>query len=306
MQVTNNAPAAGGGGTPDNIDWVEVDLTDSSWTLSDPDSVLSSISNTANLNSVTVGTTTTYDVVDGGVHWKELLKNDGSSYDISDSPVMIECYIVWPSTGWSVDGGSTTGGLDRPGRGSRVYTVCGVMGDPENLPATSGATEWPRDITGVGIEANNANMNRHRMFGVKNTSTTSPRGAIDTFGADLNTISASDYSTDGYKFMNRITWSARIHKADWRSSSGITPAASPKINAITWNKHYDNGDRKTDDITYNLGQFWGRGNTDNKLYFFVSHGRKGGASVSATVDFRCFYRIHNLDGGNHPSGRTGL
>jgi len=305
MQVTNNAPAAGGGGTPDNIDWVEVDLTDSSWTLNDPDSVLSSISNTSNLNSVTVSTTSTPDIVEAGVHWKELLKSDGSSYDISDSPVAIECYIVWPSTGWSVDSGATTGGLDRPARGSRVYTVCGVMGDPENLPATSGATEWPRDIIGCGISSDTSN-HKHKMLGVKNTSTTSPRGSIDTFGSDFNTISASDYSTDGRKFMNRITWWTRINKSDWITSSGIRPASPPRATTLNWSKHYDDGDQGTVDKTYNLIQSMGRGNTDNKLYFFVSHGRLGGAGSSATVDFRCFYRIHNLDGGNHPSGRTGL
>ena len=298
-------PAAGGGGTPDNIDWIEVDLTDGSFTLSDPDGVLSAISNTDNLNSVTVGTDTTPAIVDGGVHWKELLKNDGSSYNISDSPVMVECYIIWPSTGWSINSGATTGGLDRPARGSRVYTVCGVMGDPENLPSVSGETEWPRDIMGCGISSDTSN-HKHKMKGVKNVSTTGTRGAITTFGADFNTISASDYSVDGRKFMNRITWWARIHKADWKSATGIQPASPPLVNDLTWSKHYDNGDRKVGDITYNLSQNWGRGNTDNKLYFFVSHGRLGGAGSSATVDFRCFYRIHNLDGGNHPAGRTGL
>ena len=123
----------------ENESWTRANIVDGTWTLNDPDTTLSSISNTGGINQVVVDTTNNDQIVDGGVHWKEILNADGSSIDFTDRAVNIEFYLHWPNQGWAVSSPSASGGLNRPGGASRCYTVAGVTTDPENFPSSAGA-----------------------------------------------------------------------------------------------------------------------------------------------------------------------
>tara|TARA_R110000824_G_scaffold399913_1_gene606319 strand:- start:715 stop:1629 length:915 start_codon:yes stop_codon:yes gene_type:complete len=295
-------PAAGGGGAT-NEDWVRADITDGTWTLNDPDTTLSGISNTAGLNTVVVDTTNNDQITDGGVHFKEILNPDGTSIDFSDSGISIEVYIHWPSQGWAVSSPSESGGLNRPGGASKCYTVAGVTTDPENFPSSAGATEWPLSILGLGIRSKTSTYKNHIMQ-VRNNGTSAPRGALEIANTDLNTVTADNYNVDGYKFMNRLSWRTTIRPFTPLNGSGMDADDQPLANEISVERLWDQGDRKTGTEERIVDQRFGRVRT-NKLYFFISNGRgNGGAGSSCTIDFNCYYRIVATDA--HPPGRTGL
>jgi len=302
MQVTNNAPAAGGGGAASNDDWTRADITDGTWTLNDPDSTISAVSNTGGVNRLTIGTHHQTKVIDGGVYYKELLNADGTSIDFDNRPISVQVYVHWPSTGWSA--GGSAGGNNRPGAASKCYTVAGVMTDPENLPSSAGAAEWPTDVFGYGLRWR-GNVTKTDRMGVQNLSTSAPKGAITVTTANNNVPTSTEYAA-GKKCINRILWFGRIEKLNEGSSSGINTAGQPLMNEFSTCWYWDNGWKKVGDVETNLNQRFGRVRT-NKLYVFIANGRgDSGAGSSATVDFDVFYRITALDGGNHPSGTTGL
>tara|TARA_R110000803_G_scaffold15895_6_gene43766 strand:+ start:1583 stop:2530 length:948 start_codon:yes stop_codon:yes gene_type:complete len=291
----------GGGGAVPNADWTRANIADGSWTLNDPDSTLSSISNTGGVNQVTVDTAYNPSTIDAGVHYKEILNEDGTSIDFGDRPVNVQIYLHWPSTGWSADG--NTGGLNRPFAAGRSYTVAGVMTDPENLPSSPGETEFPRDILGYGLEWKNSETKTNRR-GIWNLGTGAPRGALTLTSQNQNVASNADYLA-GRKCVNRIMWWGRIAKLDSANTTGINVAGEPLMNEFTFSNHWDNGYKVTGDIETVVNQRFGRVRT-NKLYVWVSNGRGMAAGGSSTIDFNLYYRITALDGGNHPSGRTGL
>lgn len=296
-----------------NADWTRVDITDGTWTLNDPDSTLSSISNTGGLNQVVIGTQNNEKIVDGGVHWKEVLNADGTSIDFTDRPVSVDFMISWPNSGWYVRENTpsgwveyASGGNNRPAVGSRCYTVAGVMTDPENLPSSAGESEWPRDILGCGLSTK-TNVTKHRMFGIKNSGTGSPRGTLSFLNADLNAPHAvDDYDNEGRKFMNRLSWRTHIIKREDASTTGIHAGDEPMADEMSYEKYWDRGETKVAPLELIVTQHFGRVRTD-RLYVWISSGRsQGGAGSSVTVDFNVYYKIYALDGGTHPSGRTGL
>lgn len=284
-----------------NADWTRANIADGTWTLNDPDSTLSSITNTGGINQVVVSTANNPSTIDSGVHYKELLNADGTSIDFGDRPINVQIYVHWPSTGWEADGNS--GGIGRPGVASKVYTMAGVMTDPENLPSSAGETEWPRDLLGYGLEwKNNAAKTNRR--GIWNVATGSPRGTLVHTSNNMNTPNSGDYAA-GRKVCNRIHWWGRIAKLDSANSTGINVAGEPLMHEFSFSHHWDNGYKVTGDVETVLNQRFGRVRT-NKFYIWIANGRgTSGAGSSVTVDFDVYYRITALDGGNHPSGRTG-
>jgi len=298
---TGMGSGGGGGGGAANRDWTRANIADGTWTLNDPDSTLSSISNTGGVNQVVIGTHHNPSTIDGGVHYKELLNEDGTSIDFGDRPVNVQIYIHWPNTSWTAQG--NTGGNDRPSHGSRVYTVAGVMTDPENLPSSAGETEWPRDLVGYGLEwKTNAEKTFRRGIWNKGTGT---RGTLTHTSVNLNAATADDYAA-GRKCVNRMLWFGRIAKQETASGTGINVVGSPIMNEFSFSHHWDDGWKIAGDIEQAIPQYFGRIRT-NKLYVWVASGRgTSGAGSSATVDFNLYYRITALDGGNHPSGRTAL
>jgi len=293
----------------EKTDWTRANIADGTWTLNDPDTTLSGITNIGGINQVVIGTDNNDDIIDGGVHYKQVLNADGSPLDFTDKPVMIEFYIHWPHCGWAVgtDGSHASGGLGRPTTASKCYTVAGIMTDPENLPATAGASEFPTDILGFGIEMRN-NVQKQRYLRIRNNGTGAPRGALETSSSDLGSApSSGDYDSDGRKTnANRVSWFAHLAKNDGASGTGINVVGEPMVDEVSWEKYYDDGDKWTTPVEWIVSQRFGRVRTD-KLYVWISSGRgQSGAGSSVTVDFDVYYRIVALDSGVSPSGRTGL
>jgi hypothetical protein len=299
-------PAAAAAGGAVNETWTRSNIADGSWTFSDPDGTLSGISNTGGLNSVTIDVTNNDKVYDGGIHFKEITHPDGTSFDLLTESISIEMYIHWPNQGWAVLSPTASGGLSRPGGGSRCYTVAGVTTDPENFPSTPGQTEWPRSIIGLGIRAKNSTYKNHIMQ-IRNYQTGLPRGSIEITNADLNSLTADNYNIDGYKFMNRLSWRTTIRPFENLPGSGaLWPADQPLIDEIAVERLWDNGDRKTGTEERIVGMRMAKVRSD-KLYLFISNGRAnaGGAPGGpVTVDFDVYYRIVGTPA--HPSGTTGL
>ena len=293
----------------ENADWTRANIADGTWTLNDPDTTLSGVTNIGGINQVVISTDYNEDPIDGGVHYKQVLNPDGSPLDFTDKPVTIEFYIHWPNCSWAVgtDGDHATGGLGRPTTASKCYTVVGIMTDPESLPATAGASEHPTDILGFGIAMRN-NVQKQQYLRLRNNGTGSPRGTIETSKADLGAApSDGDYDSDGRKTnSNRVSWFARLAKSDLISGTGINVVGEPIIDEVSWERYYDDGDKWATPIEWVVSQRFGRVRTD-KLYVWISSGRgQSGAGSSVTVDFDVYYRILALDSGNNPSGRTGL
>ena len=303
MPYLYRTTAAGGGGAAPNEDWTRADITDGTWTLNDPDSTLSGISNTDGLNTVVVDTTNNDQIVDGGVHWKEILHPDLSSMDLLTEGISIEFYIHWPNQGWAVSSPSASGGLNRPGGASKCYTVAGVTTDPENFPSAAGATEWPLSIIGLGLRSKTSTYKNHIMQ-VRNDGTGAPRGSLEIANTDLTALSADNYNVDGYKFMNRLSWRTTLRPFENLTGHGFDADDQPLVNEISVERLWDNGDRKTGTEERVVDQRFGRVRTD-KLYIFISNGRgNGGAGSSVTIDFDVYYRI--VGTAAHPSGTTGL
>ena len=298
----------GGGGGATNESWTRANIADGTWTLNDPDSTLSSISNTGGLNQVVIGTDNNNKVYDGGIHFKEITHPDGTSFNLLTEGISIEMYIHWPNQGWAVNHNGTTasGGSNRPGGGTRCYTVAGVTTDPENFPSSPGETEWPRSIIGMGMRSKNSTYKNH-MMQIRNNGNGNPRGTIEIVNADLNSLTADNYNVDGYKFMNRLGWRGTIRPYPNLPSSGaLWPADQPLINELSWEKFWDNGDRKTGTTEQIVDMRMAKVRSD-KLYVFISNGRTadGGAPGSpVTVDFDVYYRIVGTSA--HPSGTTAL
>ena len=287
----------------ENESWTRANIVDGTWTLNDPDTTLSSISNTGGINQVVVDTTNNDQIVDGGVHWKEILNADGSSIDFTDRAVNIEFYLHWPNQGWAVSSPSASGGLNRPGGASRCYTVAGVTTDPENFPSSAGATEWPLSILGLGLRSKTSTYKNHIMQ-VRNNGTSAPRGALEIANTDLNSLTADNYNVDGYKFMNRLSWRTTIRPFTPLNGSGMDADDQPLANEISVERLWDQGDRKTGTEERIVDQRFGRVRT-NKLFIFISNGRgNGGAGSTVTIDFDVYYRI--VGTAAHPSGTTGL
>ena len=302
MPYLYRTTAAGGGGAETNESWTRANIDDGTWELNDPDSTLSGITNIDGINQVVVDTTNNDQVVDGGVHWKEILNPDGTSIDFTAAGVSIEVYVHWPNQAWAVSG-VTNGGLDRPGGASKCYTVAGVTTDPENFPSSAGATEWPLSILGLGLRSKTSTYKNHIMQ-VRNNGTSAPRGALEIANTDLTTVTADNYNIDGYKFMNRLSWRTTIRPFAPLNGSGMDADDQPLANEISVARLWDQGDRKTGTEERIVDQRFGRVRTD-KLYFFISNGRgNGGAGSSVTIDFDVYYRIVATDA--HPPGRTGL
>ena len=301
MQVTNNPPAAGGGGAATLADWTRVDITDGTWTLNDPDSTLSSITNTGGINQVVVSTAHNPSTIDSGVHYKQLLNADSTSIDYTDRPISIQVYVHWPNVGWAADG--NTGGNNRPATASKCYTVAGVMTDPENLPSSPGESEFPRDILGYGLEYKNSAARTMRR-GIWNVGTGSPRGGLTHTSVNLFVPDSAEYA-EGKKVINRMLWWGRIAKNEDSNTTGINIAGEPQMHEFSYIPHWDNGHQEEGAKETQVNQRFGRVRTD-KLYFWIANGRgQSGAGSSSTIDFDVYYRITALDGGNHPSGRTG-
>tara|TARA_R110002051_G_scaffold233752_1_gene295281 strand:+ start:467 stop:1384 length:918 start_codon:yes stop_codon:yes gene_type:complete len=293
---------SGGGGTVSNEDWTRANIADGSWTLNDPDNTISSVSNTGGVNQLIVNTTHNPIPIAAGVHYKEILNADGTSIDFGDRPVSIQIYIHWPNTGW--DAGGSSGGNNRPAAASRCYTVAGVMTDPEHLPSSAGAAEWPTDVFGYGLRWR-GNVTKTDRMGVQNLSTSAPKGAITVTTANNNVPTTAEYAA-GKKCINRILWFGRIEKLNEGSSTGINTAGQPLMNEFSTCWYWDTGWKKVGDVETPLNQRFGRVRT-NKLYLWVSNGRgDSGAGSNATIDFNLYYKIEALAGGNHPSGTTPL
>ena len=298
---------AAGGGAATNESWERANIDDGTWTLTDPDSTLSGITNIDGINQVVVGTQNNDQVADGGIHYKEILHPDGTSMDFTDSGsgtgISIEFYIHWPHQAWDCASPAASGGLGRPGGASKCYTVAGVTTDPENFPSSAGATEWPLSILGLGIQSRGSTFKNH-MMQIRNNGTSSPRGALEITRQDLNSLTADNYNIDGYKFMNRLSWRTTIRPRTPNNGSGFDADDQPMADEIAVERIWDQGDRKTGTEERIVGQRFGRVRTD-KLYVFISSGRsQGGAGSSVTIDFDVFYRIVGTDA--HPSGVTGL
>lgn len=293
----------------ENESWTRANIADGTWTLNDPDSTLSSITNTGGINQVIVNTTNNNEIVTGGVHYTELLNPDGTSIDFGDRPVSVQVYVHWPNTGWYTtdsDGNGTdaSGGNDRPGRGSRCYTVAGIMTDPENLPATGGAAEHPIDLLGYGLRSI-TDTTRGARFGLWNDSSGGTYGSLNTISSTTPTTEYTNYAA-GRKWVNRMVWWCRIAKHDKSNGSGLNVAGEPQVNEFSYSFRWDNGDKHTEDGEQIVNARFGRVRTD-KLYFWIANGRANtGAGSSVTIDFDVYYKITVLDDGNNPSGRTGL
>ena len=296
------APASGGSSTPVLADWTMADVTSAEWTKNDPDTTMSGLTHVAGVNKCTISTDVNSKVVDGCVWYAELKTADGSSFNFGDKPVTIEFAITLPSVGWAVDGGATTGGLNRPPTASRTYCVAGVMSDPENLPTIPGETEWPRDVVGSGINTANSIVKNKRLS-VYNQSNVAPRGTITNPSQDFPTISAAEYAA-GRKSYNRIHWWGRIRKYDDLLVDGISTAGDPVLNDMDWVYRDDVGNSSS--FTYvQVAKQRFRIHND-RLYVFISVGRQAASGAPADLDFTVHYRITQNDGGTCPSGRIGL
>ena len=294
--------AGGGGGAAANDDFTRVDVTDGTWTKHDYQTSGSSIGNVGGVNSVTLSTAASTTYVNGVVWYKELKTGDGSDFDFTDKKVALDFYMHFPETGWSDNSSPpTTGGLNNPPTASKCGCLIGVMTDPENLP-TSGSGPWPRDMLAAGLEWKTLTSRMYRTF-LRNTSNSGTYGAASVSAAGLDTITASDLAA-GHKACNRLEWSTYISKAEHWAAGALDPAGGPDSYYSAWADRYDNGDRRTIG-NYSSSQRWGRTRT-NKLYVFVVAGRQSGAGSSVTLKFDAYYNITILDGGNNPSGKTGL
>lgn len=290
----------GGGTTPEDKDWTTVDLTDGSWTKTDPDSTASAISHSAGVNSATIDTTGQSDYVDGCVHYREITSvEDGSSMAYGDAPVHFRAAVCFPNTGWATSDGSSTGGSNNPPPGSRVYCLVGLTSDPSNFPN-------PADIAGAGLEWYTSTSRLYRAL-VRNTSTSSPLGNVGTNRTGLDNISESDVSA-GNRAVNRVEFWFEIQPQENLSASGIDVAGSPKTDFLLWRGRYDQGDAYGSVNTYSLSQRWGRSaNGTSKLYVWVAIGRTSGASSDQQLDFAVHYSIDGpLTSGTNPSGETPL
>jgi hypothetical protein len=302
MQVTNKAPAAAAAAGAALSDWTLADMTSADWTKNDPDTTMSSLTHVSGVNKCTLSVTGNPNLIDGCTWYQEVKTEDGSSFSFADRPCTVEFAITMPAVGWSINSGATTGGLNRPAVASRVYCVAGVMTDPENLPATAGATAWPLDMMATGLSTHTSN-HKNRRVSVYNANNTSPRGAISSVGQDLPTISNAEYLA-GRKSYNRITWWGRIRKHDGLTATGISNAEDPLCKDMLWTYRDDVGDSKAGVLTHVTQQRFRVHN--DRLYVFVSVGRSAAAGSTADLDFTVHYRITQLDGGTCPSGRTGL
>lgn len=301
--VFDDVVAGGGGGGATLSDWTLADVTDSStWTKNDPDSTMSGLTHVSGVNKCSLTTDNNSKIVDGCVWYTEVKTEDGSSFSFNDKPVTVEFAITMPAIGWYTGSGTNTGGLNRPAIGSRVYCVAGVMTDPENLPATAGATEWPRDVMGTGLSTGDR-IDKNKRISVYNASNTSPRGTITNPSQYLPIISTTEY-TAGRKSHNRIHWWGRIRKHDGLTASGISNAEDPICKDMHWVYRDDVGDSKAGVLTQVTQQRFRIHN--DRLYVFIAVGRQSGAGSSADLDFTVHYRIVQVDGGTCPSGRTGL
>ena len=294
-------PAAGGGADPLS-DWTLCDLTDGTWSTNDPDTTITSLTHVAGVNKCTVSTDGNVKVTDGGMFYKAVTTEDGSAFSFSDRPVHCEFAITMPSIGWSIDTGGTTGGLNRPAVGSRVYVLAGVMTDPENLPSSPGETEWPRDIMGTGLDTSTS-THKNKRISVYNASNSATRGAITVPTQYLPTISNAEYLA-GRKSHNRIHWWGRIRKHEGLTASGISLAEDPICKDMHWVYRDDVGDSKAGVLTQVTQQRFRIHN--DRLYVWVCAGRWTGAGSATDLDFTVHYRIVQVDGGTCPSGRTGL
>jgi len=299
---TFTPPAAGGGGGTDLSDWTVADVTHSDWTKNDPDTTMSSLTHVSGVNKCSLSTVGNAKLIDGCTWYAEVKTEDGSSFSFNDKPVTVEFAITLPAVGWSINSGAVTGGLNRPPVGSRVFCIAGVITDPENLPATAGATEWPRDVMGTGISTHTS-THKNRRVSVYNASNTSPRGTITNPGQDLPVISNAEYLA-GRKSFNRVHWWGRIRKHDGLTASGISNAEDPLCKDMHWVYRDDVGDSKVGVLTQVTQQRFRVHN--DRLYVFISVGRSSTAGSTADLDFTVHYRITQLDGGTCPSGRTGL
>lgn len=295
--ITTSFPGQGGGGGAAALDddWTRIDITDGTWTKSDPDTTGSSITNVGGINSITVDTANNSKYVDGCVHYKELKTVEGNDFDFSDRPVVFEGYVHLPNTGWQDDLGNT-GGLGNPPQGSRTYCLMGITTDPENFPL-------PRDVLGCGLEWQTS-LNRLYRSICRNVSNSAPDGVIDTNKTGLKLINSTDVSND-HKACNRVQFHFRITKSENLGGGTLDVAESPRSHYLIWGDRYDNGDLRTIN-SYAASQRYGRTRT-TKLYVWVAVGRgSAGAGASAQIDFDCYYKATMLDGGNSPSGKTGL
>jgi hypothetical protein len=126
---------------------------------------------------------------------------------------------------------------------------------------------------------------------------------IDKVGTNLDSITASDVTAD-HKCCNRLEWITYITKAEQLGSGSLDVAESPRSYYLVWIPRYDNGDKYTVG-NISASQRWGRTRT-SKLYFFVAVGRGSSGGGDITMEFDAYYDIRLLDGGNNPSGKTGL
>lgn len=292
--------AAGGSSTPANDDWVTVDLTDG-FTLNDPDStVVGSASHAGGKNTVTVNTTSNSTYIGGAIYWKKITKPDGSDFDLT-KPIDVRLHMHWPDAGWQ-DTSGASGGTGNPAVGSRTYCLMGLMTDPENLP-TSGISPCPRDILGIGIEAQTAVTKLYRST-LRNVSQSGTHGAIDTNKAVMKNITATDVAA-GHKASNKIEASFEIVKSEHLAAGSLNPAGAPRTYYLIWADRYDNGDRRNI-VQYSADQKWGRSKT-NELYLWLGFGRgSSGAGSNSTVAVKAYYSVRQLDGGNNPGGTSGL
>ena len=301
---TFTSGGGGGGAGPSKDDFTTIDLTDGSWTLNDPDSIVQSgPTKSGDKISVEVDTTSNTGYLTGAVWYKELKAQDGTSdFDFTDAPADLRFFLSWPDSGWQ-DSGGGSGGIGNPAVGSRTYCILGVMTDPENLPTVGSATPVPRDVLGAGLEWQ-PNVTRLYRAAVRNVSESGTHGSLDTNKAGLDSISAADVAA-GHRACNRLEWSTNITKAEHLAAGNLSPAGSPRCYYMIWGDRYDNGDLRTIG-SYAASQRWGRTRTD-KLYVFVAIGRgSSGASSNSTVAFNGYYSATLHDSGCNPSGKTSL
>lgn len=283
---------------PDDSDWIQVNVSDGSWTKLDEDSTCDSIAWTGTLNQAVIDTTQNSTYVNGCVFYKEILTPTGQRFNYADAPVTFEGYIHWPSVSYATTDGATTGGDDRPIAGGRCYTLMGLSSDmPDNYPT-------PVDLVGCGIESQSSTSRLYRVI-VRNTQ--NDGSVVSTNKTGYQTVQESEVSA-GKKATNRQYFTFNImkeHQQTAGTGSSIQVADSPHSSYLLSAESWSNGERNAGLNSYAVGQRWGRGHLD-RLYVWVAIGRGvSGASGTVTLDFDCYYNVRNLTGVN-PSGEDNL
>jgi hypothetical protein len=300
MIVVSSPPAAAAaGGARD--DFTRIDLTDGSWTNTDHlPSATGAATNTGGINAVPLGTAVALKHIDGCCFHKELKAADGSDFDFTDRPAVLDFYLSMPATGWR-DDGTQQGGEGNPPYGSQSWVAMGVMTDPENLP-TSGSGPYPRDVLGGGLSWLSANNKIYRTF-VRNTSNSGTYGNVTVNSQITDLISSADV-TANHRAVNRLEYSFKIAKANANTYGALTPANAPEAYYIRFRPRYDNGDTYHT-LSYSAAQRFGRSRT-SKLYIWVACGRNGSPGSAMTMKFDAYYNATLLDGGTNPGGSPSL